>query len=535
LNAAQAQSTASVWAPKSARPERALSVYVQWNVAPEFDAVRIRLPKRWELIQVEQVDATRMRRMPLTTQKIDKGWIADGLQSVSQPLRVVVVVRPDDANGLAEVRIDGARLRPSKDGFEIETVGDPVRTEIRVEPPSNDSGHALDLRQSDRLQLLTNGAPTMPKATSFTTEFWFETIDRDVVMLSTWDGDEAKDYPFEFVIDAGGNLRCYTGKGGMHYSVVSSEPVADGGWHHAAYVRDGAVNTVSLYLDGKLEDSVFLPVRGESATYPIAIGGRVGASASDLSGRFDELRIWTSARTGDMIAAETRVPGRSIPDRPNVLLDFESVEVQAGDDGTPVVASDLALHQPVFGASVTVTPTAVDLEWRLRASEAQTITLQRSEDGAVFVPVYLIAAAARDERGPSTERSYSFSDVDLDGSSVFYYRFVQSFDDGSRLVSNMLKVGLGDDEVPLSFNLIGNSPNPFFNTTQVFFEVSRSMHVRLSVWDISGHLVDWLIDRSVEPGMHQVTFDSETLPSGTYCVRMESEEGVMTRKMILSK
>lgn len=529
--------TVSVWSPKYARPDRPLNVFAQWEGGYTFDAVRISLPRHWQLLAAEQVDDARLHRTPLDLRREGGQWIVEGPTRFTSPIRLVITASPDGEEGVGSIKLQATNLVPTKGKLLSEAVGDAVRTDIPVEESRGSSGHALRLESAAKFD---NGPdaelPEFSATGSFTVEFWFQTISRDVILLSTWNGEEAANYPFEFVVDAGGNLRCYEGLGGMHYSVVSDRPVSDGAWHHVAYVRDDTTHMASLMVDGRPVDSVYLPDDAGGRSYPVAIGGRISATSSKASGLFDELRIWNTARTAEVISAETRLPGRSLSRRPAILVDFEGALPPSleGDDRV-LAASDLALHQPVVGARAEVESGTVEIAWRVTGGEAQTVTLERSADGTEFVPIYLVVAGARDRTRSGFDRSYSFRDVEVNGASVAYYRLTQDFEDGSRIVSNTIKVGLGEAEVPSAFNLIGNSPNPFVLSTQVFFELTEPMHVRLSVWDISGHLVEWLANQEMEAGRHQVTFSADELPSGTYFVRMESEHGAMTRKMILRK
>lgn len=527
----------SVWSPKYARPEQRLNLFAQWESGVSFDAVKVSVPAQWRLLAAEQVDDARMNRTPLNLRREGRQWVVEGPARFSAPLRIVLTAASDKEEGIGSIEMQAANLVPTRKGIVSEDVGDAIRVDIPVEQPRVTGGHALRLESAARYQNAPDAVATVfPASRSFTTEFWFQTIDRDVILLSTWDGNETGNYPFEFVIDAGGNLRCYSGHRGMHYSVVSDRPVSDGAWHHAAYIRDVKAHMASLSLDGKAVDSVYLPDDVNRQPYPIAIGRRVSSATSRVRGLFDELRIWAEARSQNLIAADTRLPGRSLTEKPVVLVDFEeALPLSLEEDEEVLVGSDLALHQPVLGARAEVRSGTVEISWRLTGGEAQTVTLERSDDGTTFVPIYLVMAGTRDRIEAGFDRPYSFQDVNVTGSSVSYYRFAQDFEDGSRIVSNTLKVGLGDSDVPSAFNLIGNSPNPFVTSTQVFFDLNEPMHVRLSVWDISGHLVEWLLNQRMDAGTHQATFSADELPSGTYFVRMESEHGAMTRKMILRK
>jgi hypothetical protein len=89
--------------------------------------------------------------------------------------------------------------------------------------------------------------------------------------------------------------------------------------------------------------------------------------------------------------------------------------------------------------------------------------------------------------------------------------------------------------IPAKFALEQNYPNPFNPTTTIRFSLNKSGPVTLSVWDITGRKVAEVLNRQMEPGFHQATFDAKSLSSGMYLYRLESASGVLVKKMMLVK
>jgi hypothetical protein len=79
------------------------------------------------------------------------------------------------------------------------------------------------------------------------------------------------------------------------------------------------------------------------------------------------------------------------------------------------------------------------------------------------------------------------------------------------------------------------APNPFNPVTRISYTIPRSGHVRLAVWDVTGRLVERLVDRPHGAGEHFVIWDAGSLPSGIYFYRLETDEWIETRKLILLK
>ena len=90
-------------------------------------------------------------------------------------------------------------------------------------------------------------------------------------------------------------------------------------------------------------------------------------------------------------------------------------------------------------------------------------------------------------------------------------------------------------DVPSSFKLEGNYPNPFNPQTTIHFNLPETAHVRLIVYDMLGRPVDSLIDGTLVMGEYEVIFDAKNLPSGFYLYRLETPGGYFAKTMQLIK
>ena len=77
-----------------------------------------------------------------------------------------------------------------------------------------------------------------------------------------------------------------------------------------------------------------------------------------------------------------------------------------------------------------------------------------------------------------------------------------------------------------------NFPNPFSGRTTIRYSIPKSMHVRLSVFDILGKEVDVLIEATQEAGVYTRWFDGSHLPAGIYYARLEVDHLTFTKKMV---
>ena len=102
--------------------------------------------------------------------------------------------------------------------------------------------------------------------------------------------------------------------------------------------------------------------------------------------------------------------------------------------------------------------------------------------------------------------------------------------------------GLGTvDEtvIPTKFSMSSNYPNPFNPVTHVNFDIPEQANVSFSIYSLLGQEV-MSQTNEYQPGTYKLTWNGRdqmgnTLPSGVYLLRMESERFLKTRKLVLMK
>ena len=81
------------------------------------------------------------------------------------------------------------------------------------------------------------------------------------------------------------------------------------------------------------------------------------------------------------------------------------------------------------------------------------------------------------------------------------------------------------------------SPNPVRTSAEVEFAIPGRGPVKLHVYDVSGRLVRTLVDGALDPGTHRVRWDGRTeagavSATGVYFLRLETEQGISSRKVV---
>jgi photosystem II stability/assembly factor-like uncharacterized protein len=120
-----------------------------------------------------------------------------------------------------------------------------------------------------------------------------------------------------------------------------------------------------------------------------------------------------------------------------------------------------------------------------------------------------------------------------------------SFLEGVKILSN---------KIPSSFKLYQNYPNPFNPQTHIKFEIPYLDHnkpgeimgsqIVIKVYDVSGRVVETLLDQVTKPGIYEISWDGSKYSSGIYFYQVyvkdprfanSEPEHIATKKMVLIK
>lgn len=94
---------------------------------------------------------------------------------------------------------------------------------------------------------------------------------------------------------------------------------------------------------------------------------------------------------------------------------------------------------------------------------------------------------------------------------------------------------LAAQQIPASFELKQNFPNPFNPSTTIQYTVPGENRVSLKVYNVLGELVATLVDDFQKPGSYQAKFEGVNSASGVYLYRLEIGEHSLVKKMLLVK
>lgn len=128
-------------------------------------------------------------------------------------------------------------------------------------------------------------------------------------------------------------------------------------------------------------------------------------------------------------------------------------------------------------------------------------------------------------------KNYSFTDKSI-SNRTYVYRLKQLDADGQFEYSQELEIV---NDKPGAFELSQNYPNPFNPSTIIKFSVPADVQIKLSVYNMLGELVETLVNENLKAGFYEITFNASGFASGHYFYRLESENFVEVKKMLLIK
>ncbi len=140
------------------------------------------------------------------------------------------------------------------------------------------------------------------------------------------------------------------------------------------------------------------------------------------------------------------------------------------------------------------------------------------------------------------QNAYKFSltgfgiQTPLNMMSTTNYSFTAEANAVYTFVINSTVTGVDENEInDYSFRLEQNYPNPFNPSTVITYSIPEQTFVTIKVYDILGNEVTTLLNKQVNTGIHQVTFNASGLSSGVYFYTIKAGNFVNTKKLMLTK
>jgi len=87
-------------------------------------------------------------------------------------------------------------------------------------------------------------------------------------------------------------------------------------------------------------------------------------------------------------------------------------------------------------------------------------------------------------------------------------------------------------DVPGEYPALAAYPNPFNSATHIVFNLAEGGHTRLAIRDVSGRMVEQLINGQLGAGGHRIRWTADRLPSGIYFARLTQSGAVAIQRTI---
>jgi glucose/arabinose dehydrogenase len=95
--------------------------------------------------------------------------------------------------------------------------------------------------------------------------------------------------------------------------------------------------------------------------------------------------------------------------------------------------------------------------------------------------------------------------------------------------------GVSNQNIPVSFSLEQNFPNPFNPVTTIKYSLDRRSYITLKIFDQLGREMHVLVSGEKDAGSYEVNWDASNYPSGVYFYRLTNGTQSLERKMAVVK
>ena len=130
--------------------------------------------------------------------------------------------------------------------------------------------------------------------------------------------------------------------------------------------------------------------------------------------------------------------------------------------------------------------------------------------------------------------------VDIEGKKEF--NSIEMEFDGELIINNNIisdwhgnGISASIIEMPKKVTLHSIYPNPFNPIASINYELSKKDNVNISIYNLSGQLMETLFNDLQNSGMHFIEWNASNYPSGMYFVSMKTSNESFHQKLMLMK
>jgi hypothetical protein len=131
-------------------------------------------------------------------------------------------------------------------------------------------------------------------------------------------------------------------------------------------------------------------------------------------------------------------------------------------------------------------------------------------------------------------------DVVTDGNNYIFAWQDSKWQKGWDIAAKVFKWEQGgvEENESASTMLLQNFPDPFLNSTTIFYQIGRKQDFSIKIYNLSGMLINTLVEGTAEPGIHSFNWKGKDkkgkdVPAGIYFCRLTTESTTHSIKMML--
>ncbi len=172
----------------------------------------------------------------------------------------------------------------------------------------------------------------------------------------------------------------------------------------------------------------------------------------------------------------------------------------------------------------------VTLQWQTR-SETDNLGFYVSRSQRLQGPFERVGILT----SSNTEGSYVFTDEAPPAGDLVYYRLQDISTSGCITEHEAIAVTI---PLPTEFRLEQNFPNPFNSATTIAFQMPKSEHATLQIYDVTGRLVTTLVHETLRPGYYKYIWNARNdldkeVAAGVYYGVLSCPSIKLNKKIIL--
>jgi pectate lyase len=139
----------------------------------------------------------------------------------------------------------------------------------------------------------------------------------------------------------------------------------------------------------------------------------------------------------------------------------------------------------------------------------------------------------------SVGSSTSYTDNSVSNGTTYYYWIKVKDSDGTYYNSDAIKASPSSTK-SAEENLISDGnmnltvfPNPFISSTTISFNLEEEQNVSLSIYNMSGKLIDKTENLFLQSGMNELTYENRGLSNGMYNMTIHFKDRIETIKLLV--